>query len=158
MSSADLQPHALKLALVHPQIAPNVGNIARTCVATGTALHLVKPMGFVLDDKRLKRAALDYWPRVDLTLHDDLPAFRRQLNGRAWWFDSAGTTTLWDADFGEGDWLVLGSETRGFPPEVVEEERLVRLPQVPGERCLNLSSAAAVVLFEALRRIQSPHG
>lgn len=154
---ADLSSHRLSIALIHPQIPQNVGNVGRTCVATGTALHLVRPMGFVLNDARIKRAGLDYWPRLALTVHDDLDAFTDHV-GPSWWFDSAGEMSLWDCPIADGDTLVFGSETRGFPPEAIRTHRTVRLPQVPGERCLNLASAAAAVLYHALHRIHCVHG
>ncbi|MEM6561203.1 MAG: tRNA (cytidine(34)-2'-O)-methyltransferase [Planctomycetota bacterium] len=148
----DLPTHRLSVALVHPQIPQNVGNVGRTCVATGTALHLVRPMAFVLEDARIKRAGLDYWPRLDLTVHDNLDTFTADA-GPSWWFDSEGETSLWDCPIADGDTLVFGSETRGFPPTVMQRQRTVRLPQVPGERCLNLSSAVAAVLYHALHRV-----
>lgn len=154
----DLPTHRLELALVHPQIAPNTGNVARLCVATGTRLHLVRPMGFVLDDRRLRRSALDYWPRLALTVHDDLTAFRSAVSGRSLWlFDSTGDRGLWEAEFRDGDVLVFGSETSGLPAgwlsEAVSRGRCVRLPQRPGERCLNLATSAGIGLYEALRRV-----
>jgi tRNA (cytidine/uridine-2'-O-)-methyltransferase len=151
-----LPPHNLQLALVHPQIAPNTGNVARLCVATGTPLHLVRPMGFVLDDKKLRRAAMDYWPRLNLTVHDDEAAFFRALPvERCWLFDSVGTTNLWDARFAPGDVLVFGSETRGLDPVLLAAHpaRTVFIPQVEGERCLNLSTSAGIALYEAIRRV-----
>ena len=88
----DLPPHRLKIALVHPQIAPNTGNIARLCVATDTELHLVRPMGFVLSDRELKRSAMDYWPRLKLTVHDDLDAFERvSADQPRWLFSTKGS-------------------------------------------------------------------
>src|SRR5688572_24459024 len=116
-----LQPHRLKLVLVQPQIAPNTGNIARLCVATGTALHIVRPMGFVLSDKAVKRSAMDYWPRLNLTVHDDLDAFLQHLGeGRVWLLENGTGKTIWDADFADGDWLLLGSETSGLPKSLRE--------------------------------------
>ncbi len=153
---SDLPPHHIKLALLRPQIAPNTGNVARLCVATGTALHLVRPMGFVLDDRQLRRSAMDYWPRVKLTVHDDTDAFLRHVAAeRFWLFDSEGQTNLWEAEFIDGDCLIFGSETRGIDPRLLRQhaQRTVRLPQVAGERCLNLSTAAGVALYEALRRL-----
>jgi tRNA (cytidine/uridine-2'-O-)-methyltransferase len=154
----DLAPHRLSVALVHPQIAPNTGNIGRLCVATGTRLHLVRPMGFVLSDHNLRRSAMDYWPRLNVTVHDDLEAFASVMAGtRLWLFTSKATRSLWDAEFSGGDCLVFGSETAGLPASFVERypERAVRIPQVASERCLNLSTAAGIALYEALRRIQA---
>lgn len=146
----------IELALVHPQIAPNTGNVARLCVATGTALHLVRPMGFVLSDRMLRRSAMDYWDRLRLTVHDDAAGFRLAMGGRRLWLtDSSGGVGLWQARFEPGDVVVMGSETRGLPEAWLHErpEGVLRVPQVAGERCLNLSSAAAVVVYEALRQL-----
>jgi tRNA (cytidine/uridine-2'-O-)-methyltransferase len=150
----------LKLALLAPQIAPNTGNIARACVATGTELHLVRPLGFVLSDKNLRRSAMDYWPRLRLTVHDDSTAFfdsARQVGGTSWLFSSTGSRSLWQTKFADGDWLIFGSETSGIAPNILAEhpDRIVRIPQMPAERCLNLSAAASIALFEALRQVQS---
>jgi tRNA (cytidine/uridine-2'-O-)-methyltransferase len=151
-----LPPHRLRLALIAPQIAPNTGNIARLCVATGTELHLVRPLGFILSDKQLKRSAMDYWPRLKLTLHDDAETFFRVVGeDRFWLFTSKGERTFWDADIRDGDWLILGSETTGIDPTIVTRspDRALRIPQAPGERCLNLSTAAGIALYHALHRI-----
>lgn len=153
----NLRPHSLKLVLVHPQIAPNTGNIARLCVATGTELHIVRPMGFVLSDKQLKRSAMDYWPRLKLTVHDDLDAFLQVLgDARPWLLENGSNQTVWSADFHDGDWLLLGSETAGLPKSLRDRyaDRLVAIPQVEGERCLNVSTAAGIGLFAALRAVQ----
>jgi len=155
MIDIDLLPHDIKVALIHPQIAPNTGNIARLCVATGTQLHLVRPLGFVLSDKQLKRSAMDYWPRLKLTVHDDDHAFWKHVgSARTWMMSSKGGVSLWEADFADGDWLIFGNETAGLPDEWLARDpsRSVRIPQAPGERCLNLSTACGVVLYEALRR------
>jgi len=152
----DLSPHHLDLALLHPQIAPNVGNVGRLCVATGTRLHLVRPLGFALTDAKLRRAGLDYWPRLALSVHDDADAFLRATADRPiWWFDSAGMVGLFDAPFADGDVLALGSETRGLDPAILaaRPDRVVRIPQVPGERCLNLSTSAGVALYAALAKV-----
>src|SRR5437868_10426745 len=102
----DLPPHRLQLALIQPQIAPNTGNVARLCVASGTPLHLVRPLGFVLSDRNLRRSAMDYWPRLRLTVHDDTASFLSAMaaqSHRLWFFDSAGERGLWKANFGDGD-------------------------------------------------------
>ncbi len=160
--AAALRPHALKIALLQPQIAPNTGNIGRLCVATGTELHLVRPLGFILSDAKLKRSAMDYWPRLRLTLHDDTAAFLAASGGAAnrWLFSTRGDVPLWQADFRDGDWLLLGSETRGLDEALLQSHpgRTVRIPQAEGERCLNLSSAAAVGLYEAMRQGDSQRG
>jgi tRNA (cytidine/uridine-2'-O-)-methyltransferase len=152
----DLSTHALKVALLQPQIAPNTGNIARLCVATGTPLHLVRPLGFILSDRNLKRSAMDYWPRLKLTVHDDTPAFMTAVGGsRRWFFSTKGRVPLWDAEFDHADWLIFGSETHGIDRNVLaaHPDHTVRIPQAPGERCLNLSTAVGIALYEALRRV-----
>lgn len=152
----DLPRHQLALALFSPQIAPNVGNIGRTCVASGTPLHLVRPFGFALNDAKLKRAGLDYWRRLNVKIHDDLESFFISMKTHPlWFFDSTGSASIWDARFQDGDVLCLGSETRGIDPEILSQHptRVLRIPQAPGERCLNLATSAGVVLYEALRQI-----
>lgn len=149
-----LPRHGHELALLQPQIAPNTGNIARLCVAAGTPLHLVRPLGFVLDDRQLRRSSMDYWQRLKLTVHDDTSCFFTWLGSRRFWlFDSAGTRDLFDVAFADGDVLVFGSETRGIDPDLLRHhvDRSVSIPQVPGERCLNLSTAAGIALYAALR-------
>ena len=153
--SGDLPAHRLKVALLRPQIAPNTGNIARLCVATGTELHLARPLGFVLSDRDLRRSAMDYWPRLRLTVHDDTAALLAQAPPASrWLFSSKGERGLWDAEFRDGDWLIFGSETAGIDPEVraAHPGRVLRIPQAAGERCLNLSTAVGIGLYEALRR------
>ncbi len=155
-----LRPHQLKLALLQPQIAPNTGNIARACVASATELHLVRPLGFVLNDKNLRRSAMDYWPRLRLTVHDDSDRFFDSLRldaARFWLFSTKGEQSIWQTRFSDGDWLIFGNETAGIADSILaaHPRRIVRIPQAPDERCLNLSSAAAIALYEALRQIQS---
>ena len=150
-----LTPHRLSVALLQPQIAPNTGNIARLCVATGTALHLVRPLGFVLSDRNLRRSAMDYWPRLQLTVHDDNDSFFATMRRiPMWFFTSKSEQSLWNVGFADGDCLVFGNETHGLPESLIaaRSERAVRIPQAPGERCLNLSTAAGIALYEALRR------
>ena len=154
----DLRSHGLRVVLLQPQIAPNTGNIARLCVASGTELHLVRPLGFVLSDRELRRSAMDYWPRLRLTVHDDTAAFlraRAESGAGMWLFSSKGAVSLWSADFADGDWLVFGSETAGIDAQLrtAHPDRTVRIPQQPDERCLNLSTSVGIGLYEALRRI-----
>jgi tRNA (cytidine/uridine-2'-O-)-methyltransferase len=148
----------LKVVLVRPQIPPNTGQIARLCVAAGAELHLVRPMGFVLSDRQLKRAAMDYWQRLKLTVHDDLEAFLKVVGQeRMWMFSSGGERSYWEAKYSGSDWLVFGNETQGLPDGMLERspDRVVRIPQVDGERCLNLSSAVGLGLYEAIRQIKA---
>lgn len=154
--SVALAPHQLKVVLMHPQIAPNTGNIARLCVATGAALHLVRPLGFVLSDKNLKRSAMDYWPRLKLTVHDDADSFFAQAgHSRKWFFSSKATRSLWQTSFAADDWLVFGSETHGLSEAIrlAHHDELICIPQVEGERCLNLSTAVGIALYESLRQV-----
>jgi tRNA (cytidine/uridine-2'-O-)-methyltransferase len=156
--SVTIAPHSLKIVLVRPQIPPNTGQIARVCVAAGAELHLVRPMGFVLSDRQLKRAAMDYWSRLKLTIHDDLESFLKVAGKeRMWMFSSGGERSFWDVKYSPADWLVFGNETQGLPDAILERrpEGVLRIPQVPGERCLNLSSAVALGLYEALRQIKA---
>jgi tRNA (cytidine/uridine-2'-O-)-methyltransferase len=156
VNGAVLPPNRLKVALLQPQIAPNTGNIARLCVATGTELHVARPMGFVLGDKELRRSAMDYWPRLRLTVHDDTGALLSQsISNERWLFSSKGERALWDAAFRDGDWLVFGSETKGIDESIRREHpgRVLRIPQAGDERCLNLATAAGIALYEALRQI-----
>lgn len=160
----NLRPHGLRIALLQPQIAPNTGNIGRLCVATGTQLHLVRPMGFVLSDRNLRRSVMDYWPRLQLTIHDDSEAFFRHVGAvnpadRRWFFTTKAKQSLWEAKFAEGDWLIFGSETAGIEQKYLEAnpETCLRIPQMEGERCLNLSTSAGIGLYEALRQIGKLH-
>ena len=153
-----LPPAGLRVALLQPQIAPNTGNVARLCVATGAELHLARPLGFVLSEKELRRSAMDYWPRLKLTVHDDTAALLSASTvATRWLLSSKGDRALWDADFRPGDWLVFGSETKGIDEALLDAHRpagrVLRIPQVEGERCLNLSTAVGVALYEALRQV-----
>jgi tRNA (cytidine/uridine-2'-O-)-methyltransferase len=153
-----LLPHNLQIALLQPEIAPNTGNIARLCVATGTQLHLVRPLGFVLSDRLLKRSAMDYWQRLHLTVHDDDDAFFSAIGAaRVWLFSSKAQPAIWDTHFANGDILIFGSETHGISERVRARfaNRQVTIPQAPGERCLNLSTAVGIGLYEALRQIRT---
>lgn len=152
---AELPPHRLKVVLLQPQIAPNTGNIARLCVATGTELHLARPLGFVLSDRELRRGAMDYWPRLRLTVHDDTAALLAAAPPPSrWLFSTKGDQSLWDAQFRDDDWLVFGSETKGIDDAVLSDHpgRVLRIPQAPGERCLNLATSVGIALYEALRQ------
>ena len=159
MSATFSAPHSLKIALMHPQIAPNTGNIGRLCVATGAELHLIRPLGFDLSDRNLKRSGMDYWPRLKLTLHDDEDAFFRACGPetRPWLFTSKADRGLWDVHFHASDWLIFGSETRGLSDTLLQRfpDQALRIPQVEGERCLNLSTAVGIGLYEALRQVAS---
>ena len=147
-----------RVVLVQPQIPPNTGNIARTCAATGTQLHLVGPLGFEISDRHLKRAGLDYWPYVDLCYHDSLQDFQtiqRQIGGRLIGFSVSGSYSYLQWQFQADDWLLFGSETKGLPAAVLKAcDATVYIPMAQAKvRSLNLSVSAAVGLFEARRQL-----
>ena len=149
-----------QVVLVHPEIPPNTGNIARTCAATQTPLHLIKPLGFELSDRYLKRAGLDYWPYVDLHVHDSWQVFEttaRQQSGALIGFSTAGVTSYTAITYRPDDWLLFGKETAGLTPEMLAAcDDTVRIPMAEsGVRSLNLSASVAIGLFEALRQIRS---
>jgi len=145
-----------QIALIHPQIPPNTGQIARLCAATGVPLHLVKPLGFRLDNRSLRRAGLDYWPHVNLHVHASLEDFLRVAPAECcWFFTKAGQLRYDKVAYKPSDWLVFGSETDGLPSELTAAypDRTVRIPIRPqGVRSLNLASCAAIALYEALRQ------
>jgi len=145
------------IVLVEPEIAPNTGNIARLCAATRTALDLIEPLGFKLDDKQLKRAGMDYWEQVEWRCWPNWAAFQDGLPAKArlWFVESNGPKFYTEAAFLPGDYLVFGRETAGLPKGLLEQNREVwlRIPMFnPESRSLNLSNCAAIVLFEALRQ------
>lgn len=147
-----------QVVLINPQIPPNTGNIARTCAATGTELHLVGPLGFEISDRYLKRAGLDYWPYVDLHYHpclEDFQANHQQRGGRWIGFSTRGQFNYVEFQFQPDDWLLFGAETTGLPPNVLQDcNATVYIPMMqPGVRSLNLSVSAAVGLFEARRQL-----
>ena len=148
----------LRVVLIQPQIPPNTGNVARTCAATNTELHLVGPLGFEISDRHLKRAGLDYWPYVNWQHHSSLEAFaafHQLLGGRLIGFSTKGSHNYIQFQFLPGDWLLFGSETKGLPPSVLSAcDAIVRIPMTQlGVRSLNLSVSAAVGLFEARRQL-----
>ena len=147
-----------KLVLVNPEIPPNTGNVARTCAATGTPLHLVSPLGFELSDKYLKRAGLDYWPYVDLHVHDSIDTFWQRAQaegGRLIGFSARASDRYTDITYRADDWLLFGKESQGLSPSILERcHEVTTIPMKPGlVRSLNLSVSAAVGLFEALRQL-----
>lgn len=147
------------IVLVEPEIPHNAGAAGRLALATGSALHLVKPLGFSLDDKYVKRTGLDYWREVDLHVWENFAELEAVMAGKGMWFLSTkASKTPWEADFQPGDYLVFGRETRGLPEGMVAAagDRALRIPMSPGgTRSLNLSTAVAIVLYEAVRR-QAP--
>ena len=144
--------------LHQPEIPPNTGNIIRLCANTGVRLHLVEPLGFEIDDARLRRAGLDYHELTNVTRYPDWPSFCDQNDGlRLWAFSSRGKKHYNSVRFRPGDGLVFGSETRGLPAQLLTDmgvARVLRLPMNAGSRSLNLSNSVAIALYEALRQNQ----
>lgn len=145
-----------EIILFQPEIPPNTGNAIRLCANAGCRLHLVRPLGFDLSDKNLRRAGLDYHEYAALQVHDDWRALRAALAGhRLFAFSTKGSCLLGTARFEPGDGFVFGPETRGLPAELLAEfsdEQRLRLPMLPGQRSLNLSNAVAVTVYEAWRQ------
>ncbi len=146
------------VVLVAPEIPANTGNIARTCAATQTPLHLVGPLGFRLSDRHLKRAGLDYWGAVDLHRHDSWPQFLTHASpseeSRLWCLSVRGSRPYTEVSFQPQDWLIFGSESQGLDPDILAQHPSLRIPMSGPVRSLNLSNAVAIVLFEALRQLQ----
>lgn len=143
------------IVLVEPEIPQNTGNISRTCAITGTALHLVRPLGFSLDDKYLKRAGLDYWKDLDLHLYDSFAEVQAaHPAARFFYLSTHAKQRYTDAAFRDGDFLVFGRETAGLPKALLaaNDNTALRIPMGSGQRSLNLSNSAAIVLYEALRQ------
>jgi tRNA (cytidine/uridine-2'-O-)-methyltransferase len=149
----------MHVVLLEPEIAGNTGNIGRSCVGTDTTLHLIGPRGFELDSARIRRAGLDYWPKLDLQLHASWDAFKAQLPAKAslLFFSAEGGSDFWQAPYEADSYLIFGKESVGLPADIRQEykEHLYRVPTNDKIRSLNLSSCAAVVLFEGMRRLRS---
>ena len=146
----------MNIVLVNPEIPQNTGNIARTCAATGAVLHLVKPLGFRLDDKYMKRAGLDYWFLTDVRVHDSWDAFcAANLEARMHYLTTKAPRGYCEVTYQSEDFLVFGRETRGLPEQLLAEnyDRCVRIPMRAEARSLNLSNSVAIVLYEALRQL-----
>ena len=144
----------LNIVLVEPQIPQNTGNIARTCAATGARLHLVKPMGFTVDDKKLKRAGLDYWHLLYITYYENLQDFFEKNSGPFYYFTTKAHHRYSDVNYPEGAYLVFGREDAGLPESLLYQnpETCVRLPMRRMARSLNLSNTVAIAVYEALRQ------
>ena len=146
-----------EIVLVEPEIPPNTGNIARSCAATGSVLHLVRPLGFSLDEKSLKRAGLDYWPFVKLVVHENFDSFLGLYGKRRMHIvTTKGNKNYTEVSYEDGDMLIFGKETEGLPACFIEEnkEKTIRIPMRPQTalRSLNLANSVSIVLFEALRQ------
>ena len=143
------------VVLYQPDIPQNTGNIGRTCVAIGAKLWLVRPLGFRVDDRSLRRAGMDYWRHLDWEVVENLAEIRDRLPDRPWWYlTKSGRRLVWTADFRRGDVLVFGSESRGLPASVLEEHapHTLRLPMHEAVRSLNLASTVNTVAYEAVRQ------
>lgn len=144
----------LNIVLVEPEIPQNTGNIARTCAATGARLHLVGPMGFQIDDRKLKRAGLDYWHLLDIAYYDSLEDFFAKNSGPFFYFSTKARRVHSDVSYPDGAYLVFGKETRGLPERLLHDhpDDCVRIPMISEARSLNLSNSVAVGVFEVLRQ------
>jgi tRNA (cytidine/uridine-2'-O-)-methyltransferase len=147
--------HVFNIVLVEPEIPPNTGNVGRLCLATGSVLHLVKPLGFSLEDRQLKRAGLDYWDEVDLRVWNSFPDLERsQSSGTRYFFLTTKSRRAYDEiAFRPGDFLAFGRETKGLPESLLQahKDSCITIP-MRGTRSLNLATAVAIVLFEAIRQ------
>ncbi len=146
----------LHVVLYQPEIPPNTGNIARLCVATSTHLHLIRPLGFSLSDRRLRRAGLDYWGKLKLTVYDSLEDFFIRFGaGRIFYLTTRAQKTIYDFQYRRGDAFVFGSESAGLPEELLisNMDRCANIPMTDAVRSLNLSDSVSIVLYEAIRQI-----
>ena len=145
----------MHIILHQPEIPANTGNIGRTCVATGTSLHLIEPLGFRLDEKSIKRAGMDYWEHLDVTRYMNYQEFKQMhLGARIWMATTKARKMYTDASFAFDDYIMFGKESGGIPEEILveNEETCIRIPMLEEIRSLNLSNAVAIVLYEALRQ------
>ena len=145
----------INIVLHEPEIPQNTGNIARTCAATGAALHLIRPLGFAIDDRKLKRAGLDYWHKLDITYYDGLSDFcEKHPNAKIYYFSTKAPRAYTEVKYEDEVYLMFGKETRGLPEELLaaHKESCVRIPMRDGLRSLNLSNSAAIAVYEVLRQ------
>lgn len=145
----------INIVLLEPEIPQNTGNIARTCAATGASLHLIRPLGFEIDDRKLKRAGLDYWNELDITYYDGLEDFYNQhKDACVYYFSTKAPRAYTEITYGEKVYLMFGKETRGLPEELLVEnkDKCVRIPMRDKLRSLNLSNSVAIAVYEVLRQ------
>ncbi|MGN1145601.1 MAG: tRNA (cytidine(34)-2'-O)-methyltransferase [Acetatifactor sp.] len=145
----------MNIILHQPEIPANTGNIGRTCVATGTSLHLIEPLGFRLNEKEIKRAGMDYWEHLDVSRYVNFAEFQEKHPGaKIWMATTKAKRTYTEVAFGPDDFIMFGKESAGIPEEILveHEENCIRIPMLPAIRSLNLSNSVAIVLYEALRQ------
>lgn len=145
----------MNIILHQPEIPQNTGNIGRTCVATGTSLHLIEPLGFRLDEKSIKRAGMDYWQHLDVNRYVNFDEFKEKHPvAKIWMATTKAKHVYTDVSFGPDDYIMFGKESAGIPEEILVdyEETCIRIPMLPAIRSLNLSNSVAIVLYEALRQ------
>lgn len=148
----------LNIVLVEPEIPQNTGNIARTCAATGARLHIIKPMGFTIDDKKLKRSGLDYWSYLDITYYEGLDDFFEKNNGEYYYFTTKAQQVYSSVSYPDNCYLFFGKETKGLPEELLLQnpDRCVRFPMMTGLRSLNLANTVCAAAYEVLRQWAFP--
>ena len=146
--------NVLNIVMVEPEIPQNMGNVARTCAATGAKLHIIKPMGFEIDDKKLKRAGLDYWHFLDITYYENLRDFFSKNNGACYYFSTKAQNIYSNVSYPNNCYLFFGKETKGLPEELLfnNADTTVRIPMIDEARSLNLSNSVAIGVFEVLRQ------
>ncbi len=147
----------MHIVLHQPEIPANTGNIGRTCVATGSSLHLIEPLGFHLDEKSIKRAGMDYWPKLNVSRYMNFAEFQEKHPGAKIWMATTKAHQVYsDVSFGPDDFIMFGKESAGIPEEILvdHEDTCIRIPMLEDIRSLNLSNAVAIVLYEALRQNQ----
>lgn len=149
---------SINIVLLEPQIPQNTGNIARTCAATGARLHLIKPMAFEIDDKKLKRAGLDYWHLLDISYYENIEEFFQRNNGSYFFFTTKAKQVYSDVQYPSDTYLFFGREDAGLPESLLAENKqgCVRIPMISDARSLNLSNAAAIACYEVLRQLNFP--
>lgn len=148
----------INIVLAHPQIPQNTGNIARTCAVTGARLHLIKPMGFQIDDKKLKRAGLDYWQYLDITYYDGFNDFFSRTSGARFFFTTKAQNRYTDVKYPDKSWIIFGREDAGLPEDLLfaHKSECVRIPMQPTLRSLNLANSVAIATYEILRQWDFP--
>lgn len=151
----------INICLHQPEMPSNTGNIGRTCLLTGSRLHLIRPYAFKLDDKSLKRAGMDYWKDIDLVIHDSYDEFRKYTKGKRVFYSTTKAHKYYNQiKFEDGDFIVFGCESSGLPEEILHsgDGECIKIPMInTTDRSLNLANSANIILFEALRQLDFPH-